>query len=329
MTNKNLLLRIAAAAGALAIIPLAGCGGSSTNGDKIVTTQAADPYIFGFGDNVTSTEVSGFGSGSAGNPASTDIFYFTFASANSAPTLTESGAGPFVTGIAGGSIGTVGATGVTTYSGSFALGSYVAGVPAGSTNVFFRAQGAQGQTTSRIVPDITAATLSVDGGTTQGFTFPAYDQTTAAGPFVSSPYYLPTSFAGIAASGVYPSTATITDAAKNTTTTTFQSVVLAATDGAIAATVGSGGSIVVTGATPSVVYGPDASGTEIVILPASTTPVTATVTFADGVPADTSTFTGPVTAEAGQVYISPNSTATTAAAIKRHNLAMKKLAHRL
>ncbi len=87
----------------------------------------------------------------------------TFASANSAPTLTVSGAGPFATGIAQGSVPVdPTATTPTTYTGSFAQGSYVPGVPAGSTNVFFRAQGAQGQTASRGVPDITAATLSVE-----------------------------------------------------------------------------------------------------------------------------------------------------------------------
>ena len=64
MTNKLFMLRLAAAAGALSIIPLAGCGGGTINGDNAgPITQAADPYIYGFGDNVTSTEVSAFGSG--------------------------------------------------------------------------------------------------------------------------------------------------------------------------------------------------------------------------------------------------------------------------
>ena len=224
-----------------------------------------------------------------------------------------------MTGIAQGSV-TVAptATTPTTYTGSFAQGSYVPGVPAGATNVFFRAQGAQGQTTNRTVPDITAATLSVDGGAAQSFTFPAYNQDTAGGPFVSSPYYLATSFAGITTSGVYSSTASITDSAKNTTSTTFQSVVLAGTDGAIAS---SEPIVLNNGAVATSTYTDPNSGTTVLILPAGsyTATVTTPVTSSTGVVTQTP-YQSTILVTAGQVYIAQTTAplpATGTTAIRR------------
>ncbi len=261
MKTRLKLANVCQGVGILAVAyALTGCGGASYNSDSNgVHTGAADPYIFAYADNVFGNEASGLGvSSTTLPPAATDVFYFTYASANSAPNNTLTGSGPFATGLAQGQ----GAT-VFGNPGSFVVGTTVPAAPVSST-VTFRAQGIQGQTASRTVPNITSVTLTEPSGTTVPFGFAYTTETAAAGPFVASPYAVAVTTP--ATSGVYTYKATVTDAIGQTTTTTFESVVLASGFSAIA----SASSLSVTGATPTVTYGPDASGTTVLILPAGT-----------------------------------------------------------
>jgi hypothetical protein len=253
---------------AIVIVPgLTGCGGGTTNGDVIAHTQATDPAVYEYQDNVQggvglSTAPSGLGTGlgtgSLTNPAATDVLFASFGS---------SATGTIING-AGGTIAT----------GLPVAGTYPAATP-GESGLIFRAQVVNGQTASRNVPPISSVSLSEPGGTNVPLTFEYNQAATVAptGPFIASQFVAPITLSFATATGVYPVTTTVVDGASDSSTTTFEIVVLAsglsaiATDsGATAPTITSGGSPVV----PSYTYGPDADGTSLAVVPPGTYVVT-------------------------------------------------------
>jgi hypothetical protein len=297
-THYGRLLSFAALAATLAAAG-AGCGGGSTNGDALGVTPSSYPYIYAYSDNSSTgatdyaNEVSALEVGSATQPTSTDVLYFTYAVSNSLPGSTLTGAGSYQTGLADGN----------TQNGDGSNGTFVAGTsvvpavaPGGS--YLFRAQGVQGQV-GHTVENVTAATITPPGGATESFTFALNTAaaTPPAGPFIASGYVAPVTIPASDANKVVTFPTTITDAAGHSTTTTFAAPVLAAGFAAIA----SANTIALMGATPTLTYGPDASGTTILIVPVSKTPYTVNVTSsATGSPVTTPVM---VTVASGTVSV--------------------------
>lgn len=281
--HKNKLLAIA---GGLAVLALAGCGGTSTN-TNLYPGSDGDPFIAGLSPVKALSGSYNEESGLAPT-ASSNVGYATTAIASTAVPIPAIKVGSTIPlGWAPGAQ----LLGIT--AGDY---SVAAAAPASGT-VVFRASvtnGQKGGTVTPIVPTSLVLTTPESVGFSKALTFDNPNIGVGSypnGQYNSAPFTLPFS-----TTGLHTLVTSVSDTAGKTTTTTFQTIVLKPTDSALLVQITDAAGNAVAGATVSItgtIVGATAQTTTdaqgVAILFAA--PGSQTVTATSGSKTATGTFT--------------------------------------